>query len=262
MESLNVWNTLVYFQSILGFPSFRRERSRWQWGGAGEEQGSLTNEPLKVACLIPPHLTFTLLLIHCPVNVFIKNHINLKMCYYSFLLQAGLLNSFHFFSDIVFVHCFIIAVWQLSSGLTCVTFQCRFIWKQKFSEFGMWGSSSLYCCHWKSCRKRMTAALGRRSEVWKLFNVWGLIINLHDFQNLFAGFCCILCLSLSETQILVHQQSLPVSIWCPLEVKTLSSWISQMPIYCNMPIKCYSVDFLGADSNGIYASFIKQQCDL
>lgn len=46
------------------------------------------------------------------------------------------------------------------------------------------------------------------------------------------------------------------------EVKTLSSWIPKMSICCKMLIKLYSDHFVGADSNEIHASFLKQQYDL
>lgn len=44
-----------------------------------------------------------------------------------------------------------------------------------------------------------------------------------------------------------------------LEVKTLSSWMFKMSIYCKMLIKSlYSDHFVGADFNEIHASFVKQ----
>ena len=58
------------------------------------------------------------------------------MCYYSSRLQAELLISFlfFFFSGIVFVHCFIVVVRELSSGLTCVTFQHSDLFEKRNSR--------------------------------------------------------------------------------------------------------------------------------
>lgn len=98
--------------------------------------------------------------------------------------------SLFFFSGIVFVHCFIIAVWELSSGLKCVTFQCIAIYVENiFKKFVTWGSSSLYRFHWKSSKQRMTLhSPSEDVQGMDIFQYLRLNYKSSWFQNWLLGF--------------------------------------------------------------------------